>query len=527
MRGRRAATTGAHRVLWLCGGLALAGLVVVLLGHAMQLAPGESDASSKHDASSHVDAASGGAVTETVGAGQSNARTRPSSVAIVGWLPAASEFQVVCSADSERAFRSATLLRPSTGQFRVDVPAPTSRVQLFVVAETGTRWQWSGERTAAEGWQDWDLGHIVRPPTAIRVILQVLVDGGVRRDLVGCGLVNLAAKIVDTAASGAVAGTHTFSLAEDMGAAVREAAVEVMVRDETQPLRVSWSFAEMVPALAVAQVDTRQIGANQHTAEFRLLPELVVRGTVRWPDGEPASGQVLRYWGTGDDLPGVAVRTGSKGEFCVFVGAQQRGRVELDVLERLATLDTEPAVRVVAGDNVEIVRQRRLRFRLLDERAAPILGFQVGSSVPRRVLIAANERGEAWELRAVLESTPWLRVRLADGSQPVFLVPAAWFGDAEQVHELRIGEALAVGSFEMQAGAAGRSLAGAVVTVRGRGCLRGIEMQSAATGASPWVMSAVPIGDYDVEFRARAGGTVVPLTVHRVDADARTVIRVP
>jgi hypothetical protein len=342
-------------------------------------------------------------------------------------------------------------------------------------------------------------------PIEVDVLVEVRVEPEILAALRDCGHRRLSARLRTEASvgQGPVEATFEFArMAEATTVHLLQQHVRLRVADAESPIHVEWQAeaekVRIVPMVAVGIAE--RVALKQRRATFDILPETVVRGRYRWPDGAPAAGQDLSFFGRHGAPAGIRVRTGGQGGFCFLVGARAAGTIETDGLEQVHGAPFAPR-EVVAGDVVEIERAARLRFRVLGHDGQPVEKYLLETGVPRASVAteAAHPDGVGFELVAILERFPWLRIYF-DKAVHTVLVSPEWFATPFAVHEVRLADALPTGKVVVEGGLPDTGRAGTRLVLTGEGALSGLQMASTASPAVEWSIEGVPTGSYRAHF---------------------------
>jgi hypothetical protein len=386
------------------------------------------------------------------------------------------------------------------GSFEV-ATVPTTRCELVAFTASGALHRRSFERSADQAADDWLLGAIDFTPIECAVELQVRCAPEVVAELLACGRRQLVATLRAEATRGEVLGEFRFELASvPAGASWIEGLLRVRVAEAAPALSVTWRFVgDVATTLPFAMGVTEYLGGNRHFARLELLPETVVRGRVLWPDGEPAVGQLLEWWPE-NGVPCQAVRCGAGGEFCLVVGRGGRGRVEVDGMAEVFGLAPEGRA-VEAGDVVQLLRSPRVRFRVLGVDGRPRLDFKVETGKGSRAGDDVVHGECGFELVGVLERFPWVRI-YTGGEIFTFLVPPACLVATQEVHDLRLAEALPNGAVVVERGREPLAPA-SQLHLTGCGPIAGLRIVSGAPTGGTWRIDRVPVGTYEVALESR------------------------
>lgn len=422
----------------------------------------------------------------------------PHGIRISGEMAGASSFRLVLPG----AVGSAKL-HPvgADGSFAV-ATVPTTKCELVAFFANGALHRRSFERSDALAADDWQLGAIDFTPIECEVGLHVHCSPEVVAALLGCGRRRLAVALRAEEARGEVLGEFHFDLAAvPAGASSIEGLLRVRVAEASHVLSVSWRLVgDVAIRVPFAIGTTEYLGGNRHLARLELLPETVVRGRVLWPDGGPAIGQLLEWWPeTG--IHNQTVRCGAGGEFCFVVGRSGRGRIEVDRMAEVLGLAPEGRS-VEAGEVVELLRGSRVRFRVLGFDGRPRADFELETGKPTREGEATVHGECAFALVGVLERFPWLRIHTA-GENFTFLVPPAWLVATQDVHDLRLAEALPNGVVVVERGRAPLA-PGSQLHLTGCGPIAGLTIVSSAPIGGSWRIERVPVGTYEVALESPA-----------------------
>lgn len=378
---------------------------------------------------------------------------------------------------------------------------PTTRCELVAFTASGALHRRAFERSADQAADDWQLGAIDLTPIECAVELQVRCSPEVVAALLACGRRQLVAALRAEATRGEVLGEFRFELASvPTGASWIEGLLRVRVAEAAPALSVTWRFVgDVANTVPIALGSTEYLGGNRHHARLDLLPETVVRGRVLWPDGGRAVGQLLE-WSPENGVPCQTVRCGAGGEFCLVVGRGGRGRVEVDRMADAFGLAPE-SLAVEAGDVVQLLRSPRVRFRVLGVDGRPRSDFTVETGKGSRVgeEVVHGECGFA--LVGVLERFPWVRI-YTGGEIFTFLVPPAWLVATQDVHDLRLAEALPNGAVVVEPGHEPLG-PGSRLHLTGCGPIAGLTIVSDASTGGTWRIDRVPVGTYEVALESR------------------------
>ena len=156
---------------------------------------------------------------------------------------------------------------------------------------------------------------------------------------------------------------------------------------------------------------------------------------------------------------------------------------------------------VEAGDVVQLLRSPRVRFRVLGVDGRPRSDFELETGKPTGVgeEVVHGECGFA--LVGVLDRCPWVRI-YTGGEVFTFLVPPSWLVAAQEVHDLRLAEALPNGAVVVERGRAPLA-PGARLHLTGCGPIAGLVIVSNAPIDGQWRIDRVPVGTYEVALESR------------------------
>jgi hypothetical protein len=156
---------------------------------------------------------------------------------------------------------------------------------------------------------------------------------------------------------------------------------------------------------------------------------------------------------------------------------------------------------VEAGDVVQLLRSPRVRFRVLGVDGRPRLDFKVETGKGSRAGDDVVHGECGFELVGVLERFPWVRI-YTGGEIFTFLVPPACLVATQEVHDLRLAEALPNGAVVVERGREPLAPA-SQLHLTGCGPIAGLRIVSGAPTGGTWRIDRVPVGTYEVALESR------------------------